>query len=95
MNPSPTEKFGLPKEYFTNPSVHFQIDKNFDLVSLMKLTCILSLPEQFIITEVGAFSLGQLLNSELHSPGQALRYRRAHVLCALPSQFPLMLKHSK
>ena len=43
---------------------------------------------QFIITEVGPISRGQLQNNQLHSPGRASRCRRAYGICALPSQFP-------
>ena len=45
-----------------------------------------------IITEVTAISRRQLQNSQLHSHGRASRYRRAHGIFALSSQFPLMLK---
>ena len=58
----------------------------------MKLTCILQVKAQFIITEVEAGSRLQRQNSQLHSPGRALRYRRTPGICALLSQFPLLLK---
>ena len=43
----------------------------------MKLTYILQVTVQFMITEVAAISWRQLQNSQLHSPGRSARRRRA------------------
>ena len=61
----------------------------------MKLTCILQMTVQFMITEVAAISRRQLKNSQLLSPGRASRCKRTHGICALPSQFPLILNMAK
>ena len=58
----------------------------------MKLTCILQVTVQLTTFEVATISQRQLQNSQLHSPGRASRCRRAHGICALPSQFPMILK---
>ena len=66
----------------------------------MKITCILQMTVQFIITEVAAIFRRQFQNIQLPSPDRASRCRIDHGIMelwnhgifALPSPFPLVLE---